>query len=67
MRNPTRWMRVVHVALATFVIGLVNALVHAGDAWASMPTGLVLSVISGVLAAVAAWLGFSHTDLRSTR
>ena len=22
MRNPTRWMRVVHVALATFVIGL---------------------------------------------
>ena len=30
--------------LAAFVIGVVNALVHAQDAWAAMPNGLVLSV-----------------------
>ena len=29
--------------LASFVLGFINALVHAKDAWAAMPTGLVLS------------------------
>jgi uncharacterized membrane protein len=45
--------------LATWVLGFVNALIHARDAWASMPTGLVLSVIVVVLACLAAWVGFS--------
>jgi uncharacterized membrane protein len=44
--------------LATWVVGFFNALTHARDAWASMPTGLVLSVIVIVLACVATWFGF---------
>lgn len=40
--------------LAAWIVGFFNALMHARDAWASMPGGLVLSVISVVLAVVAA-------------
>ena len=47
------------VVLATFVLGLVNSFVHAKDAWATMPDGLVLSAIVAVLASLAAWIGFS--------
>lgn len=46
--------------LTAWVLGLFNALVHARDAWASMPTGLVLSTIVAVLAVTAAWVGFSN-------
>lgn len=49
--------------LATWIVGLFNALVHAKDAYGAMPEGLVLSVIGAVLAGVATWLGFS--SLRS--
>lgn len=45
------------VLLATFVLGLINAFQHAKDAWAVMPSGLVLSAIVTVLACAAAWLG----------
>ena len=48
------------VLLASWVVGFFNALMHARDAWASMPTGLILSVVTVVLACVATWLGF-HT------
>jgi uncharacterized membrane protein len=47
------------VVLGTWAVGFINALVHARDAWASMPMGLVLSVITTLLAALATWLGFS--------
>ena len=40
----------------TFLLGLVNALIHAKDAWATMPGGLVLSVLVFVLAVAAAWM-----------
>lgn len=50
--------------LATWVAGLFNAVVHAKDAWAAMPGGLVLSVIAAVLAGVATWLGFSSPRAR---
>jgi uncharacterized membrane protein len=50
--------------LALWVLGFIDALVHARDAWASMPTGLVLSVVVGVLACIAAWLGFSRLRVR---
>ena len=43
----------------TFLLGFINALVHAKDAWAKMPTALWLSVIVTLMAAVAAWLAFS--------
>ena len=46
------------VMVLLFVLGFFNALMHARDAWASMPAGLVLSVIVTGLAAVAVWLGF---------
>ncbi|GLO57927.1 membrane protein [Pseudomonas putida] len=46
--------------LATWVLGLVNAFEHAKDAWAVMPSGLVLSVIVTALATAAAWTGLSN-------
>ncbi len=47
------------VLLAMWVLGFVNALVHAKDAWATMPEGLYLSAITTLLALVAAWIGYS--------
>jgi uncharacterized membrane protein len=47
------------VLLLTFGVGFVNALVHANDGWAAMPTGLVLSVVVFVLMAVASVIGLS--------
>jgi len=41
--------------LATWIVGFFNALMHARDAWAGMPGGLVLSVIVFALAIVATW------------
>lgn len=55
----TRWAMIGLVLLAlTFVLGLINSFVHARDAWAMMPTGLVLSVVVFVLALAATWVGF---------
>lgn len=54
------WLLVALLA-ATFVIGFINALVHAKDAWAAMPAGLILSVIVLLLAVASAWAGFSST------
>lgn len=47
------------VVLATFILGFIAALVHAKDAWATMPSGLILSFIVLVLAIWSVWLGFS--------
>lgn len=49
--------------LVSWVLGLINAFEHAKDAFAIMPTGLILSVIVTLLAIVAAWVGL--TNLRS--
>lgn len=46
--------------LATWVLGLIDALVHARDAWAIMPTALVLSVTVTALACAATWAGLSR-------
>jgi uncharacterized membrane protein len=45
--------------LATWVLGFINALEHAKDAWATMPQGLVLSVIDTLLACVTTWIGLN--------
>lgn len=45
--------------LATWVVGFLNSLTHAKDAWAVMPMGLVLSVIVFLLACISAWIGFA--------
>jgi len=50
--------------LAMWVLGFVNALVHAKDAWATMPEGLYLSVVTTLLAVAAAWLGYSRFQAR---
>lgn len=53
--------------LATFVLGFINALVHAKDAWAKMPDALILSIIVLILAAAATWAGFSTLRAGATR
>jgi uncharacterized membrane protein len=66
-RRSRRSLLYLLLLLATWIVGFFNALVHAKDAWAAMPGGLVLSVIAVVLAGVATWLGFSSPrtgDLR---
>ena len=45
--------------LATWGLGFINALVHAKDAWAMMPMGLILSVIVTVIACAATGVRFS--------
>ncbi|MEF7613158.1 DUF2231 domain-containing protein [Aquincola sp. MAHUQ-54] len=50
---------------ASFVLGFINALVHARDAWAAMPAGLVLSVVVLLLAAVASVLGLAAARRRA--
>ncbi|WP_188054082.1 DUF2231 domain-containing protein [Sphingosinithalassobacter sp. CS137] len=47
------------VLLAAWVLGFINALVHAKDVWAAMPDGLILSAIVALLTIVAVWIGFS--------
>lgn len=44
--------------LATWVVGFFSALMHARDAWAMMPGGLILSAVTTLLACLATWLGF---------
>lgn len=58
-----RWLAPILV-LATFAVGLINALVHAKDAWASVPAGSILSVITVVLALGAVWSVFAHRQVR---
>lgn len=48
---------------AAWVLGFINALQHAKDAWAIMPAGLILSVIVSILVCAATWVGL--TNLRS--
>ena len=45
--------------VSVFALGLINSFVHARDAWAVMPQGLLLSAIVTVLALIAIWLGFA--------
>jgi uncharacterized membrane protein len=56
-REP-RQARYFFLLLSMWVLGFIDALVHAKDAWASMPAGLVLSAIVAVLAIAATWSGF---------
>lgn len=51
-------MYVVLLAI-TWVIGFINALEHAKDAWAAMPLGLGLSLATTLLACVATGIGLA--------
>lgn len=69
-RGPARKGRLAlyfFVLLAMWGLGLVNALVHAKDAWATMPEGLYLSAVTTLLALVAAWIGYSGFQAREER
>lgn len=63
LRGDRRWggrpLVYFLVLLAAWILGLVDALVHAEDAWAKMPQALVLSLIVTALVIAAAWLGFA--------
>jgi len=48
--------------LAAFILGIVDELIHAKDAWASMPDGLIISAVVAVLAVAATALDFSTTE-----
>jgi uncharacterized membrane protein len=56
MRHRRHGMYLLLLLLG-FGVGFVNALVHAMDGWAAMPTGLVLSVVVVLLVAVASVMG----------
>ena len=45
--------------ITTFVVGLLTALIHAKDAYATMPAGLVMSLLTLILAFATIWVGFS--------
>lgn len=49
----------VLLLLAVWILGFIDALVHARDAFATMPAALVLSVIVVVLACMALWIAFA--------
>jgi len=55
------------VLVATWIVGFINALHHARDAWAIMPTALLLSAVATVLALVAAWIGFASLRVGGVR
>jgi uncharacterized membrane protein len=55
------------VLLVTWILGFINALEHAKDAWEVMPQGLILSAVVAVLALVAAWMGLSNLRSEVTK
>lgn len=55
------------VLLATWVLGFFNALMHARDAWAGMPDGLIMSIGCVLLAIVATWMGFRTRRIGGTK
>ena len=71
LSRPARRVRGVGVyfavLLATWVVGFLDALMHARDAWGSMPGGLVMSVLTAVLACLATWIGFATPRIGGLR
>ena len=59
VKRHRRGLVYLTLLLATFIVGFVNALVHAKDGWAAMPTGLILSAVVVVLAAAASAVGLA--------
>lgn len=66
-RGQRRTLVYFLVLVAMWVLGLLNALIHAKDAWAIMPEALWLSAVSALLALAAAWIGFSGVQIDELR
>ena len=62
--HPRGGMVYLLLLVATFALGFVNALVHAKDAGATMPTGVALSAVVVVLAAIASGMGLTAWQRR---
>ncbi|QPQ55141.1 hypothetical protein IC614_00505 [Allosphingosinicella flava] len=58
VRRDRRRGLYVLALLGAWIVGFVNALVHAKDGWARMPDATILSLIALLLALLAIWLGF---------
>jgi uncharacterized membrane protein len=68
LRSRTgRTIAYVLALFAMWVLGFVNALVHAKDAWATMPAGLYLSIVVTLLALAATWMGYSGLRAREVQ
>ena len=59
VRRDSRSALTLLVLIATFTLGFITALIHTKDAYATMPEGLLLSLLVFLLALAATWLGFS--------
>jgi uncharacterized membrane protein len=59
VRRSGKWLY-PGLLTATFVLGFINALVHAKDAWAAMPEGFILSGVVLLLALAANWAAYSR-------
>lgn len=55
-RDRRHWIYLL-LLLFTVLLGFINSLVHARDAWAAMPTATVLSAIVVLLVAAASGVG----------
>jgi uncharacterized membrane protein len=64
-RRHGRALVYVLLLLLSFGLGFVNALIHAKDGWAAMPTGLVLSAVVLVFAAAASVVGLMSLRRRA--
>ena len=66
---PRRGLPLVYCLflLSGWILGFVNALIHAKDTWASMPEAVILSVIVVAIAGASTWLGLSTLRTGATR
>ena len=67
LRGPDRNVRVIYfgVLAAMWILGLINAFKHSQDAWSSVGAfGLMLSILSSLLALVAGVIAFSGLNAR---
>lgn len=56
-RRSAAWHNLL--TIFTFVIAIINGFIHSRDAWTSVvPTGLILSAITAILAIVTSWNGY---------
>lgn len=67
VRHDRLWWVYILALLATFALGMVDALVHGKDAWATMPEGLILSAAVSLLALASVAIGFSTLRRRPQR
>ncbi|MGI4839525.1 MAG: DUF2231 domain-containing protein [Janthinobacterium lividum] len=55
--RPTRYFLLL---LISWALAVINSFEHGKDAFAVMPSGLVLSVVAAPLILIAAWIGLSN-------